>query len=57
MKRRPEESDWHRAFSHRPDAYRRKEIYWRRPVRVIFLFILLLIVITTAEAAAKSLAL
>ncbi len=57
MKRRPEESDWHRAFSHRPDAYKRKEIYWRRPVRIIFLFIFLLIAITIVEAIAKSLAL
>ena len=57
MKRRPEESNWHRAFSHSPDAYRHKEIYWCRPARVIFLFILLLIAITIVEAIAKSLAL
>ena len=57
MKRRPEESDWHRAFSHRPDAYGHKEIYWRRPARVVLLFILLLIAITIVEAIAKSLAL
>lgn len=56
MKRRPEESDWHRAFSHSLDAYGRKEIYWRRPVRVILLFILMLIAITIVEAIAKSLA-